>query len=238
MAPVATKNFAMRGAMLIERDRRFFHKEEYSIRMETGAIIALLLKYRYWIIFPVACIEGPVLSFLIGVLSGFGYFNPFLAYPILILGDLIPDTILYYIGTRGNRAQFFQKYAPKIGITEAHFGVLQDMWDTHPRKTTVMSKLAIGLSSPLLVSAGLAGVPARIFYSMVIPVTLLQHVVFLTAGYHLGNSFALVEKYLGHAEFFVGLVAIFALAYYLFGVYMKRRFVAYEDAEKKHLGIE
>lgn len=203
--------------------------------MTTSAIIALLLKYRYWIIFPVACVEGPVLSFLIGVLSSFGYFNPFLAYPILIMGDLIPDSILYYIGSRGNRAQFFKKYAPKIGITEGHFSVLQDMWDTHPRKTTVMSKLAIGLSSPLLVSAGLAGVPVRLFYSMVIPVTLIQHVIFLTAGYHFGASYTIVEGYLGHAEFFVGLAAIFAFAYYIFGSYMKRRFLREERLEEEQL---
>lgn len=203
--------------------------------MQTGAIIALLLKYRYWIIFPIACVEGPILSFLIGVLSSFGYFNPFLAYPILIMGDLVPDTFLYYIGRRGNRAQFFKKYAPAIGVTEDHFSVLQEMWDVHPKKTLAFSKLAVGLSTPLLVSAGLAGVRARTFYSVAIPITLTQHIVFLSTGYYFGHSYTTVEGYLGHAEFFVGLVALFAIAYYVFGAYMKRRFLRAEKLEEREL---
>jgi membrane protein DedA with SNARE-associated domain len=197
--------------------------------MASGALLALVLKYRYWIIFPIACIEGPIFSFLVGTLAGLGYFDVFLVYPIVVAGDLIPDTFLYYLGRYGKRAALIAKYGGMIGVTEGHFEVIERVWHTHPRKTMLMAKLALGLSTPFLVSAGLAGIPVRVFYSVAVPVALLQHVVLLTLGYHFGTSYELVERYVGHAEFFIGVVALFGVAYYLFAAYMKRRFLRAEE---------
>src|SRR4051794_39487817 len=88
----------------------------YTAAMDIASVTAVLMTYRYWILFPLACIEGPILSFFMGTLCALGYFNPFLVYPIMLAGDLIPDTILFYVGRRGKRAHLLEKYGPKIGL--------------------------------------------------------------------------------------------------------------------------
>lgn len=196
--------------------------------METGAIVTLLIKYRYWIIFPVACVEGPILSFLIGTLSGLGYFNPYLAFPILLAGDLIPDTFFYYLGLRGRRAELIAKYASKIGVTEGHFETIDRIWQTHPRKTMLMAKFALGLAAPFLVTAGLAKIPRRIFYGVAIPSSMLMHAALLFLGYHSAASYELVKSYVGHVQFFIVTAIVFALVYYVFARYMRQRFLKEE----------
>lgn len=197
--------------------------------MEAGAIVALLIKYRYWIIFPIACVEGPVLSFLIGTLSGLGYFNPLIAFPILLAGDLLPDTFFYYLGKRGKRSDLIARYASKIGVTEGHFEIIDRVWRTHPRKTMLMAKLALGLAAPFLVTAGLAGIPARIFYGVAVPTSIVMHATLLFLGYHSGASYGLVKAYVGHAQFFVAVAVVFAIGYYLVAAYTRRRFLKKEE---------
>ncbi len=198
--------------------------------MEFASLTSLVLAYRYWIIFPIACIEGPIFSLFMGTLAALGYFDVFLAYPILVAGDLIPDAVLYYIGKRGQRSRLIEKYASKIGISGGNFAPIERMWHEHPRKMMAFAKLALGLSTPLLVSAGLAGVKPRIFFGVAIPVALAQHVALLALGFYFGNSYEFVKRYMGHAEFLIIMVVVFGFLYYLFARRMKRQFLKKENA--------
>jgi membrane protein DedA with SNARE-associated domain len=199
--------------------------------MDIGTITSIVLAYRYWVLFPIACIEGPIFSFFIGTLVALGYFDAVLAYPILVSGDLIPDTMLYYIGKYGHRSRLVEKYASKIGVSGS-LAPVERMWSEHPRKMMVFAKLAIGLSTPLLVSAGLAGIKPRIFFGIAIPVALAQHVVLMLLGFYFGNSYVLVKQFVGHAEFLLIILAVFGVAFYLVGIFVKRRFF---KAEKEML---
>ncbi len=199
--------------------------------MDIASVTTLVLTYRYWIIFPIACIEGPIFSFFMGTLAALGYFDPFLVYPILVAGDLIPDTALFYLGRRGKRTQLIEKYATKIGVTEGNFAPIERMWNTHPRKMMVIAKLALGLSVPFLVSAGLAGIKPRIYFGVAVPVALLQHIALISLGFYFGNSYSLVKAYMGHAEFLVIILVVFGGLYYAVASAMKKRFFAEEQKE-------
>ena len=65
--------------------------------------IALLLQYKYFFLFPIAIIEGPIISILAGVLIARGVMDPWVSYTLLVLGDLIGDGFYYAIGRFGGR---------------------------------------------------------------------------------------------------------------------------------------
>src|SRR5579859_2852137 len=73
------------------------------------AALHLILVYRYWILFPLACFEGPITGFIIGTLVALGYFNVFAAYFLLVMGDIIPDTAYYLLGRYGEKGTFVKK---------------------------------------------------------------------------------------------------------------------------------
>ncbi|HEY4487505.1 MAG TPA: hypothetical protein VI483_01935 [Candidatus Paceibacterota bacterium] len=191
--------------------------------MTVESLIELLLAYRYWILFPIAVIEGPFLALLVGSLSALGYFDPFLAYLVLISGDFVPDTILYLTGRWGKRAALIEKYGHRMGITADRFAVIERLWREHPKKTMVMSKLALGLSGPFLVSAGLSGLSPRLYYSVAIPITLIQYAVSLFVGYHSTSALTFVSTRVGNIELFIGLAALFGILYYVGTSFMRRK---------------
>lgn len=156
-------------------------------------IAQLILDYRYLILVPLAFVEGPIVAFVVGVLVAAGYFNAFVAYAILILGDLIPDTIAYLVGRYGNPNALVARYGNKLGIGERQIEKVRRMWYGHGFKTVLLSKVAYGLSTPLLISAGMVGLPWKRFFALSISVSVIQYALLMGLGYYFGKSFGLVQ---------------------------------------------
>ena len=200
--------------------------------MDQSGIIQLLMHYRYLILFPLAAFEGPIISLFAGILVSLGYFNPFIAYIILLLGDLVPDTIYYYVGRHGNSKTFLAKHGHKVGITEKRFETIEYLWKEHGFKTMFMSKLAYGLSTPFLITAGLSGMTLGRFYLFTIPVTVIQYAAFMLLGFYFGSSYEIISQYFKSAEIVIAGLAIVAIAaYYFFSIYMKTELVKKEDGK-------
>jgi len=79
-------------------------------------ILALLIEYKYFILFPLAAIEGPIVSLAAGFLIHTGHLSFIPTYLIFILGDVIPDCLYYYLGKFGDKKQILQKYISKDGF--------------------------------------------------------------------------------------------------------------------------
>ncbi len=199
------------------------------------ALVPLLIHYRYLILFPVAALEGPIVSFVVGTLVAAGYFDPLPAYGILVLGDLIPDTAYYYLGRYGGQA-LMGKFAPKIGVKEGHFDVVRALWNDHPGKTMFFSKLAYGLSTPFLVSAGFVGMPLSQFLRYALPVTFAQYAILMALGYFFGNSFKLVSNALTDVELLIAAAVVVGVGYNLMTRFMRTKLLDEErrkEAEKE-----
>ncbi len=189
-------------------------------------MVLLLTKYGYFILFPLAAIEGPIVSLVVGFLIYLGYLKFLPAYAILLLGDLIPDTVYYYIGRFGNKRKIMEKYGSRLNLVEK-------LWREHGRKTMFFSKLAYGLSGLFLISAGLVKMPFRKFISYAFPVTLFQYGVIMTIGYFLGHSYQLAERYIQYAYIIVAVVfIIFIISYILITKYARKRIKEMEQKEQ------
>ena len=186
-------------------------------------LIDLIIQYKYLILFPLAAIEGPIVSLAVGFLIYGGYLQFVPAYIILIFGDLIPDTIYYYIGRYGNHKNLLAKYGSALG----------KLWRDHPGKTMFLSKLAYGLSTPFLISAGLTNMPLKKFWRYSVPVTLFQYAVILTLGYCLGHSYQLAIGYIKNAGIAIaGSVILLVVAYLIISRYARKQIVELEKSEQ------
>lgn len=199
-------------------------------------LMHLLIEYRYWILFPLACFEGPIIGFIAGVLIAAGYFNPIIVFGILLMGDVIPDVSYYLIGRFGNRRGMMERLAGKIGIRPDHFEMVRKLWFNHTTRTMFITKFAYGLSTPLLITAGLVKLPFNRFWTNTVPLSILQYSVLLTLGYFLGNYYTAVESTFARVQIIVAAVAILAGVYYFFGSAIKRKFMA-EQKEREKTGL-
>lgn len=196
------------------------------------SILSLLLTYRYFILFPLACFEGPVVSLVAGFLVHLGYFSILPAFLIMCAGDFVSDLLYYYIGRFGSQKKYLEKYSQRYKFIGNNFPALEKLWFDHSVKTMFFSKLAYGLSAPLLISAGLAKMPARKFISYAFLVTLSQYIIIMTIGYYLGYSYSYAIKYIKFTGILVAVaVIVFIVVYITIQKYARKKIEKLEDKE-------
>ena len=163
---------------------------------DLSGLTELILTYRYAILLPLAIVEGPLVALASGFLISLGYLELLPVIGVMILGDLVPDSLYYYFGLRGHQKGFASRYIARTAFVATHLELLQKFWTTHPGKTMFLSKLAYGLSIPLLISAGFVKMSYRTFITYSIPVTIFQYGIIMAAGYYLGHSYQSASKYI------------------------------------------
>jgi len=186
-------------------------------------ISQLIVAHPYEVLFPLAIVEGPIVSFIAGFLIWRGYLEPLPTILILILGDFIPDLVCYGIGRFGASWPVVKRYVEKIGGRGGHFEALRRLWALHPTKTMLFAKLAYGLSVPFLISAGLVGLPWRTFAALALMVTILERMVLIALGLYLGGYSQAVADTLQVAALIVAAGIIAAVVYYFLARYTRTR---------------
>lgn len=200
------------------------------------SILSLLLTYRYFVLFPLACFEGPVVALVAGFLVHLGYFDILPAFLIMCAGDFVSDVLYYYIGRFGSQKKYLEKYSQRYKFIGDNFPALEKLWHVHSIKTMFISKLAYGLSAPLLISAGLAKMAARKFISQAFLVTLSQYVIIMTIGYYLGYSYNYAIKYIKFTGILIAVaLIIFIIVYVSVQKYARREIEKLEKQEEPDL---
>ena len=185
--------------------------------MTVESLLALIVAYRYWILFPLACVEGPVVAMVVGFLVSLGVFELLPVYVLLLLGDIVPDSIFYWLGRTGHRTAFVRRALAKRLPAIEHF------WHWHTFKSMLVAKWALTLSPALLISAGMARLPFGRYLRAAIPITAFQYAVTMGFGYFFGLSYQTFRETLVLAQLTVVLgVVLFFVATYLLSRFAKR----------------
>ena len=201
-------------------------------------LLSILIKYRYWALFPAAALEGPLVSLIVGFLIFSGYFSFLPAYFLLIWGDIIPDYIYYRIGFSGNKEKLLEKYGKRFSLISRNFGLVEKLWADHPWKLMFFSKLAYGLSIPFLITAGLVRMPYKKFFAYALPVTFFQYGVIMSIGYFLGNSYYLAGRYIKYVYLLIAVLIVLVLIIYNFVSKYAKHEIEKLETEEEHLNNE
>ena len=165
-------------------------------------MIQLLLTYRYLILIPLAIIEGPIATVICGFLVTLGFFNPFVVYIVMVLGDIVGDGLIYYMGYSGKR---FLKY---FHVTEEKLEKAKTYFQNNHKKAIAMSKLIHGIGFTGLVAAGAIHVPYKKYFITCATISVIQSFVMLMLGILFGHAYVVIGKYLNYYAAFVSVVAL------------------------------
>jgi membrane protein DedA with SNARE-associated domain len=179
-----------------------------------------LLKFTYPTLFLLAIPEGPLLAVFAGFLVRNGQLLVLPAYIALVLGNVIPDIFCYLLGRFGSKKNFLEKYGQKFSFIGKHFPLVEKLWSEHYRKTIILSKLAYGLSTPFLISAGLIKIPFKKFISHTIVIDLTVIAIFIGLGYMFGEAYVRIAQYIDYAGM---LIACFFVAFIFAYRYITKR---------------
>jgi membrane protein DedA with SNARE-associated domain len=198
--------------------------------MSTDAITQLVVEYRYWILIPLAFLEGPFVAFIAGTLAAAGYFNPVLLMVIFIVRDTLVDLGYYASGVYASKTKFVHKLLHRIGVTPEHLGRAQGLWHTHPWKTIVMGKVSYGIAPAFFVVAGMIRMPLGKFVAFNIIAATFLYGVFLIAGYFFGNAFGgSLGSILHNIQIVAGIFLTGVTLFYLLRLYFRARLLQAES---------
>ena len=186
-----------------------------------------IIHYGYWIMFPLMIIEGPIITVIAGFLSSLGYFNIFVVYFLMVLADLIGDTVYYAIGRWGGKP-IINKWGRHIGITAKHVFKIERKLTNNGCKILFFGKLAHGFGTVFLLAAGAAKMSYWRFILFNIMPTLLKSLIFLLIGYYLGHAYKRISVYLDYTAIVMVVLAIIFIIIYLI---IKRIAKKYESEE-------
>ncbi len=179
--------------------------------------ISLLAKYGYLILFPLAVIEGPIITIVAGFFVTLGVLNLLAVYIIAVLGDVVGDSGLYFLGKWGGD-KVLEKYGKYLGVTQEKIDQAKEFFNKHGKKAVALSKITHGIGMAGLVAAGGLSVPYRRFVLTCLTVTLLQSAIMLTIGIFFGHAYLQIGKYL---NIFAAIASILVLAVIVFIILKK-----------------
>ncbi len=177
-------------------------------------IIHLLYAFKYLILFPLAVVEGPILAVIAGFLCIQGLLNPLIVYPIIVLGDICGDSLVYSLGRwGGSRRQ--RRWSHLIGLSPEKIDRARIYFNDNPIKTVSLSKLILGVGVAGIFLAGNSRIPYRTFIAVCIITSAAQYTVYLGIGLLFGRAYKEINLYLNYIA-----TAAIVLSFAFFFVYI------------------
>lgn len=142
-----------------------------------------------------------------GLLVKLGYLNFFLAFVLLMTGDLAGDVMWYGIGYFFGM-RFVKKFGKYFGLTEQNVEKVQTIFNRHDAKIVFISKITMGLGFALatLIAAGTVKIKFKrfVFWNAMGGLVWTSALMFI--GFAFGNFYLKVSDILGR----INTIALFA----------------------------
>ncbi len=184
--------------------------------------LSILEHYKYLLIFPIAIVEGPIIIIITGFLVYLGYLNMYIAYSVLVVADMIGDSLYYTIGKYWRRSTKIKKYAKFLGYTETSEIFLEKHFKKHTGKTLLLGKISHGLGGTVQIASGIARLPFREFIWWSFLGTIVKVFILFVVGFYIGNSYIKINQYFdSFALITIGIVATVLIFYFVVNKYAK-----------------
>jgi membrane-associated protein len=185
-------------------------------------IVHLLYAFKYLILFPLAVVEGPILAVIAGFLCVGGFLNPLIVYPIIVLGDICGDSLVYALGRWGKSRQQ-ARWNRLIGLRREKIDRARTYFNDNPVKTVSLSKLILGVGVAGIFLAGNARIPYRIFIAVCLVTSAAQYTVYLGLGLLFGRAYKEINGYLNYIATATIILSFALLFIYILKSLDKRR---------------
>lgn len=133
--------------------------------MHIASLSQILLwidQYKYWVIFPLTIIEGPIVTIISAFLASEGRLNLGILFLVALSGDMIGDSMYYLFGRwfYEHILVRYENYFQRTGaLVEEAIGYLRE----HPGKAIIFGKWTQVAGFAILIGSGAAKVPFRRF---------------------------------------------------------------------------
>jgi membrane protein DedA with SNARE-associated domain len=155
----------------------------------------LLQSHGLWLLFPLATIEGPIVTVLAAYLARLGHMNLVSIYVVVVVADLFGDLFYYWAGWFLH-GSIPVRWRRRLGYDEARQKALEDHFRHSGGRTIVIGKLTHAAGIFVLFAAGSARMPFWRFMLYNTIGTLPKALFFLMLGYTLGAAYTAIDSWI------------------------------------------
>jgi membrane protein DedA with SNARE-associated domain len=175
---------------------------------ETGQqVFSFLSQYGYWLMLPLMIIEGPVATIAASMLAKLGAFNIWMVFVFSLIGDMLGDMFLYWLGYRFGMG-FVRRIGRYIGITEKMVLRMEGYFSRHGGKTIFTVKSTTGLCWAAFTAAGIVKMNFGKFVSYSFLGGLVWSGFLVAMGYFYGYLWKEIRLYITWAGWMVTILAV------------------------------
>ncbi len=169
--------------------------------------------YKYFVIFPLVVVEGPIITVICGFFASTGQLNFPAVYLVIVIGDLVGDSLYYSIGRFASKS-WLHRFGKYIGLDPQKIDKAENYFHNHPHKTFALGKLSHGPGILVLVAAGMIKIPYHKFILGNVLPTMVKSLILFLIGFYFGQAFLRINKYLDFTALVIGI--LFVVAYVVF----------------------
>jgi membrane protein DedA with SNARE-associated domain len=193
-----------------------------------NTLTRLFIDYGYWTVFIGVMLENaglPVPGETILLAAGFFAANGHFSLPLVMLvaatGAVVGDNIGFAVGHRYGRG-FLLRYGKFVFLTPRRLVRINDFFEKHGEKTILIARFITGLRVFAAIFAGASDMRWRVFVVYNIAGAILWATVITLLGYLFGNSWPLLERWVGRTGLFM-LIACIVVAIVAWRVHAHRK---------------
>lgn len=176
----------------------------------------------YVIIFILMFIEGPIVAYASSFAAALGYFNVWILIPLFILGNQIPDVLIFKIGGL-LRGKTVEKYVSYFGLHKRRIKWLEKNINKHSIKTIILIKSIPPLPLPGIIISGFMKMPFKKFFWIDLIYNILYAILFIALGYYSGLVTNMSLKYFKLGELLIPIAIILIIGVYLLIKWIDRK---------------
>ena len=176
-----------------------------------------------WSIWPylllafLVAVEGPIATLGAAIASSTGYLDPRLVFLFASFGNLSADVLWYSLGYMG-KLDLLERYGKWFGFKPDIILKLKQEMHDHVGKFLFVAKLTLGLVVPTLIAAGLARVPWKRWFGLLVLAESIWTGGLVLAGYYYGQYILHIETNLKIISITATIIMVIGL-----GIYFLRR---------------
>jgi len=152
--------------------------------MPLREIIRFFIKFKYQAIFPIAVFEGPIITIISGFLVSRGQLSLFPALFVVFLGDVVSDSVYYFVGRGGRHVIQYLKF---LHISEERLLRLENHFTSRPWRTMIIAKISYGLGTIFMVASGASRMSWKNFIGYILSLDFIRSSILLAIGFYFGK---------------------------------------------------
>lgn len=176
-----------------------------------------------------------MIAVISGFLSSLGYLNVFAVYFLVLVGDVVGDSIYYAIG-RWGREGFVRRWGRYIGLNQERTEHLEGHFKKHSGKTLIIGKWSHAVGVVVLVAAGIAEMPFWRFVWFNLVASMPKSLIFVVVGFYFGHAYSQISRYLDYAAITMIVLAGLAIGIYMMVKKIARRYEEKDMDDNNNLG--